>query len=436
MRRVLFRWGNNGANTCHSSSLKSLEYFFYSNHIRITTECQMVSIVENGGPRIKVQYTDQGNATQVQTINQEGTIAHTVAFSYDGEGRASNVIFDGDNAQQYTISYEVRPRLFDARKGLFDKTPLYAAVVTGPGTDKVSFPNVSSRDPFITEITDSKQSKTSYSITTTQKNRSVLSSFAGYTVTHTPANGEVAVVPWTEDVVVYSYGTVSYNYKRGSNQVVSSTTYNKDEKGRIRQIEEPKNTITFTYDAQHLLKINDSNGLQASYEYTDPLVPHSPTVISDALGQRWETSYNKYGQPLSMTPPAGSVQSKTLLSYYEDPASPYYGYLLKSQTGVGGRSIDYTSYDAQGNLLSWFDGKKMQQSYDALHRVTGTTHADGSKALFGYKGTQLEKTTDELNRTMSYEWCPGCGGIKSLTAPLHYVSASSLLDKRCYVNFI
>jgi YD repeat-containing protein len=53
--------------------------------------------------------------------------------------------------------------------------------------------------------------------------------------------------------------------------------------------------------------------------------------------------------------------------------------------------------------------------------VTQRTNADGSTATAKYSGTKLQSKTDEEGRTTRFEWCPGCGGLQKLLAPLNYV---------------
>jgi RHS repeat-associated protein len=385
-----------------------------------TAEGLISTVVQNGGPRTEIGYTASGKATTIRSISKENITDHEVAFTYNSEDKLATITFDNDATQRYTITYKARPGMFDARVPLMAREPIYDAVLAGPGVDPVTYSYEKSTTGsglglVITESVNAKGARTRYIVS---RGEGILGKFTKVKTTMTLANSNY---PQIEETKTVDRGDItstrSYSYNNG---VIKSWRKQEDVKGRRVKFMQSGRTMTYKYDDQHLLDIKDEKGALASYEYGALNLPHHPTSIIDGLGQKWSVTYNEYGQPVRIIPPSGSVKPEVLLSYYEDKSSPYYGYLFRVQAGTGGRIVEYQDYDVQGNVLKWFDGTETRQRYDSLHRVVETGHTDGSKATAVYKGTHMIKSVDELNRATTYEWCTGCGGLKSLLAPLDY----------------
>lgn len=71
--------------------------------------------------------------------------------------------------------------------------------------------------------------------------------------------------------------------------------------------------VEFVYDPVTFMvtKMIDGNDNEWDYAYGDPVNPHSRTSATDPLGRVTQTSYNAFGQPLTMTDNAGVVAEMT-----------------------------------------------------------------------------------------------------------------------------
>lgn len=129
----------------------------------------------------------------------------------------------------------------------------------------------------------------------------------------------------------------------------------------------------------------DANGASAFAAMPDDATP--PRV--------WTWTYNKDGQVLSEDGPRTDLNDVTTYEYYADTTADHAKGDLKKVTNALGRSILYTKYNSQGQLLESQDpnGVLTVNTYDPRQRLLSTT-VGGQKTSYQYDPVgQLTRTT-------------------------------------------
>lgn len=218
----------------------------------------------------------------------------------------------------------------------------------------------------------------------------------------------------------------------------------------------------YDYIGADLTKISDNYGTVLEIGYTNTLLPHVPTTFKDGANNLWTRNLNQFGQTVGIVPPTGSPLGSTKYTYFENSASPFFGYLSSVTNGAGDR-VRIGGYSPLGDILSvttdWAlglsssgltggssgggitggvtiggvtsttvtgpaQGSVRDTSntysfvYDAAQRLTGVITPDLKTIDYGYTGKDLTSTTDEANTTTSYEYCPSCDKLTAVHAAL------------------
>ncbi|AJQ29481.1 RHS repeat-associated core domain-containing protein [Pelosinus fermentans] len=206
-----------------------------------------------------------------------------------------------------------------------------------------------------------------------------------------------------------------------------------------------ENKTEITYDkAGNIIKIQDGNGVEESYEYdllnretqhtgknggvtrtvydkngriTRRILPNEyQTKGKDGHGYRY--TYDPQGRVITVLAPDGSILETN--SY--DKASRLLQRRDATQSGVDyaydlagriqtirtpGGAIQSYQYDAQGNIIGVSDGNQNKTEYklDKWGRITEIVKADGSREYYGYDyAGNITETTDGEGNTIRYEY--------------------------------
>jgi RHS repeat-associated protein len=228
-----------------------------------------------------------------------------------------------------------------------------------------------------------------------------------------------------------------------------------DQLGKIR---------TVKYDARHNLSgISDEIGAQMALTWNER---GNPVTFADANGKVSHFTYDAYGNILSKTDPLGRTTSYThdtmgrVLTMTDTRGVTRFGYdALGRMLSVIDPLSNQTryEYDANGNRTAVIDarGRTTGYEYDAANRVSKITYPDGTTESYTYNfrgqktteavaGLAVSRTTtyrydnagqlvkvihpdlseikvtydevgrirtvtDELNKTVTYEYDPACG---------------------------
>ena len=211
-------------------------------------------------------------------------------------------------------------------------------------------------------------------------------------------------------------------------------------KPRTVKTEADGRTVTSEYDAAGRLRfLKDRKG--ATFEFRYDALGRRTHVITPT-GQTTKTDYKKNGRAASVTEPSGDSATFNYNATTGRLSSVVYA-------GTGGAMVNYTGYDANGNLLSLNEGGNgtITRTYDGLNRVTSYTesgktieyryYASGKLAKVIYPGGtetgvghveytydadgRLYQVIDKLNstsspRTTSYFWYSD-GRLQSISRP-------------------
>ena len=176
----------------------------------------------------------------------------------------------------------------------------------------------------------------------------------------------------------------------------NKTSFSYDEKRNLtKKIDPQGNVFTFTYDDKgNLLQSVDPVGgvTQLTYEPTFNLV----TSITDALGNKTESSYDLKGNLILSKDPAGNTSQFT----YDSS-----GNRLTSKDPLG--NVTASTYDSRGLPLSVTDalGNQASYQYDLRGNVTKVTDPQGGVTQFEYDAlNRLLSQTDALGRKTTYSY--------------------------------
>ncbi|RZU42417.1 RHS repeat domain-containing protein [Edaphobacter modestus] len=164
-------------------------------------------------------------------------------------------------------------------------------------------------------------------------------------------------------------------------------------------------TTTYAYDALNRITIQTQpDGSVQRWAYSG-----SQTNLTDEAGHTWSRNYDALGRLGNVTEPngastsyvydaAGNLTSATQIGASGDTGRSHrfsYDSLsrLRSATNPETGTINYNSYDADGNLISKTDARGITTSYtyDALNRLTQRSYNDGVTLpiLYGYDAKSI-----------------------------------------------
>jgi len=165
-----------------------------------------------------------------------------------------------------------------------------------------------------------------------------------------------------------------------------------------------KTSRSYIYNTQYSLvtQMTDERGIKTKYDYD---AKGNFIQLTEALGtpeQRITTyRYDEYGNLLEEKRLADSVTAAaTITNSYDDNGNRLTQ--IKSVTATQNNTINYDSYNNQGNLLKWRDGrgKVWQQTFNKAGQRTSTTDPLKQVTQFIYdKANQLTAITNALNKT-------------------------------------
>jgi YD repeat-containing protein len=148
--------------------------------------------------------------------------------------------------------------------------------------------------------------------------------------------------------------------------------------------------------------------------FTPPAAPYanstvgtpasSPAMDNTVANRVWTYTYNAYGQVLTAKGPRTDLDDTTTYTYYSDSTSTHTVGDLQSVKNALGQVTNYTSYDANGNVLEVVDANSVatDYTYDARQRLKTVT-TSGQKTQYDYWPTGLLKqVTFPDTSTVSY----------------------------------
>ena len=155
-------------------------------------------------------------------------------------------------------------------------------------------------------------------------------------------------------------------------------------KPRTVKTEADGRTVTSEYDAAGRLRfVTDRKG--ATFEFGYDALGRRTTVVLPT-GQTTTTTHTKNGRVATQTEPSGDKATFNYNAGTGRLASAMYA-------GAGGTTVNYTGYDANGNLLSLNEGGNgtITRTYDGLNRVTSYTEAAKTIGYRYYASGKLAK---------------------------------------------
>jgi RHS repeat-associated protein len=228
----------------------------------------------------------------------------------------------------------------------------------------------------------------------------------GLLQTITDPNGKVAVT-YSYDAsgqhllsVTTPEGTTQYTYVTGQgaaeenalasvvNPDGTQTHYTYDSQGRLTgsfngTAASPISQVTLAYVSPGGVAFTDANNHTTTIQFTNL---GQPAVVTNALGQATDLSYDANGNLVTALLPDGSTYAYTYDAH---------GNLL-SATDALDQTTNFT-YDDNNNLSSYTDAKNhtTRYGYDASNDLLSITYADGSQQRYSYN--PLGEATQLLN---------------------------------------
>ena len=329
-------------------------------------------VVEGGGIAVTHLTYSSGKLTDIAVKDALGVTMRELSFIYDVNGLLWQMYRDGDLATAVTFTYQ-------------------ATGGSGLPMANMSYPGGSSAYNFFGVPPSGVYHRV--------KRTNVQGGIESYDFNQTgdllkvtlPAPNGTTTAP------VYAY---TYDSSRNlSTKVVAgvTTTYTYNSLGKVTDaIESPANQhLTYTYSGVDRVTAADTQGTFLTLAYTDSANPHSPTTITDGAGRTWTTTYNAYGQPLSVTPPSGSPSGATAYTYEETTSNADYGY-LRSITNGASDVTTFDSYSPLGDALSVTTSPTTgvthttTYTFDADRRLTSIQHPDSTTFSRAYTGRHFE----------------------------------------------
>lgn len=196
-------------------------------------------------------------------------------------------------------------------------------------------------------------------------------------LTFTNANGKVA--QFTYD----AYG----NILSKTDPLGHATSYTYDTMGRTLTMTDPRGVTRFGYDAMgRMLSVIDPLSNETRYEYDGN---GNQTTVIDAKGRTTRYEYDAGDRVSKITYPDGTTHSYTYNFRGQEETETVTGPAMAGAEPFS-RTTTYR-YDNAGQLVKiiYPDLSEIKLAYDAVGRI--------------------KTATDELNRTFTYEYDPGCG---------------------------
>lgn len=355
-------------------------------------------IVENGGAAVShLTYGADKRLTAIGLRDRNGVRINEAAYGYDSKGRLTSLTADNDPASTVTWIYT------DIGGPLERANMAWGSGATAGATyfDYLS-------GPYRTISGNTQGGSTAFEYDQTGNLlRTIHPRLDGASASPVTTNTYDANRNLTSISDGLTTLTLTYNALGKVTKIVDALGYERN----------------FTYQGVDLLTASDSLGPLVTLKYEDPANPHSPTSMTNGAGNTWAFTYNSYGQVLTVTPPAGSPTGVTQYTYDEDQDSATLGYLKQILNGAGDLTR-FDSYSSLGDLTAFTTSPRdgvtntTRLEYDAAQRVTKLLHPDGKSSTQEYSGRFLSKATDEAGSATNFSYCPTCGALEKIQAPL------------------
>lgn len=360
----------------------------YANHNGLG---QPGRVIGPNGAVTDYTYDARGRVTRVRTYRDGSTPADTT-YAYNANGKLASVTADGvvtnyqyDNALRLTLRYQ----------------NVTGVLANGGTQERQAYAYNAASDVISTQIS------------ALEAGVAVLkhSSFTDYDelsrpLAHRGNNGQN---------VKYTYD-LNGNVATITDSLGKVTTMTYDALNRLASSKDALNgTSSFAYDAaDHVIKVTDPRGKATTYAY-------------DGFGQLWsQTSpdtgltkfaYDAAGLRTSMTRADAKVTTFTydglgrldavtasgqLQSYDYDTCTNGKGLLCKVTDPAGSISYAYTvqgEVSAQNTVFPVSGTSTQAYTYDALGRLTGTSHNGGPSIGYGYSAGKLTTVTATIAGT-------------------------------------
>ena len=198
----------------------------------------------------------------------------------------------------------------------------------------------------------------------------------GNPLTFADANGKVSHLTYD------AYG----NILSKTDALGHTTTYTYDTMGRVLTMADPRGVSRFSYDALgRMLSVIDPLSNETRYEYD---ANGNRTTVIDAKGHTTRYEYDAANRVSKMNYPDGTTHSYT------------YNFRGQKETETVAGSL------AAAEPFS----RTTTYRYDNAGQLVKVIHPDQSEIKIAYDEVGRIKTvTDELNKTVTYEYDPACG---------------------------
>jgi RHS repeat-associated protein len=360
-------------------------------------------VVENGVAARVLTYSNNRLVAIVLT-DQNGIAVTRNDIVYDSQGRLSSLSADNNPATSISWNYT------NAGGGISLANMTWGSGPTAGSTGLNYFAQPAAGATFRVAKANLKGGITNFDY----------DSVGNLVGVHSPIPNGATSAPTT---------TITY-YENRTIQSISNGairfTYTYNAQGNPAQISNNAGqswTMLYEQNGIDLKSMRDSVGSLLALDYADAANPHSPTTLTDAANHTWTKSYNAHGQILTVTPPPNSPTGPITFVYDESPASPTFGY-LKQVTNGALDTVSVDSYSALGDPTSITTSPRSgitnttQYQRDAAQRLIKLTRPDGKTVQLTYDGRDLSKIVDENGAITTFDYCPSCGALEAVHAPL------------------
>ncbi len=365
---------------------------------------RLVSVADAAGNQITVQRAVNGKIQEIRDAAGRST-----ALTHDAQGQCTALT--APDSRKTTFAYDAGGKLVRSTDFMGNQTDYgydadghMVTMKNGGKTTAFGYSSSESLGRYISSLTNANGLKKTYRVTIVGNTFGVEEAF--------PSNSKRTYTGMlTRPVLIsardgadngpdYAYtisgtstpsviGAINYTDPLGE-----KTTIRRNDRGNITKYESPDNNhVTYTY--------NDTDRM---------------TSRSNFLNEKWAYEYNAFGNLTRGTSPEGRT---TTFEYNADG--------LLTKTTNPRNAVTRYEYDAFGNLkrmvnplgneILWeYDthgfkptsivdprGNRTRFAYDPLHRLTRTTHPDGTWRENDYNCCSLASSTDENGYTTLVE---------------------------------